>query len=374
MKTPSNLDRIKGLPEENPEEIRYYENEIPEYVSGAIDSCYGALYSSISYLKLTGQLSASTSTYVSLISGNVKSVFLFERNARTIRVLNAAIRTETKEVLRFADFVFEKMPEVIRIYFSGVHMDRLHGKYPIQRYLAGEDIVIPLGKTSDEYRKQIGRSTRQNINRHAAALKLTHPDFVYKAVPGNAADMAVVNRIVAWNRDRMARKSKTSAFKDDDAERFKIMAAASGLIGTLMIGEDICAATVCCRVGMTYYMIMTGHDSLYDEFGVGILCRFWTALECLRMQAKEINLMGGRLSYKYKLLGESRKYESLTIYRDYTAVLRNFKDAFLTALRGTWMEAKFALLDCERKSGSLARLTTRALGIWRTVKRRTRPT
>ena len=184
--------------------------------------------------------------------------------------------------------------------------------------------------------------------------------------------MTLVDRVVAWNRDRMSRKNKISAYKDEDAEHFKILIAASGLIGTLMIGKELCAATVCCRVGMSYYMIMTGHDSLYDEFGAGFLCRFWTALECLRMQAKEINLMCGRLPYKYTLMGESRKYDCVTIYRDYTAIFRNLRYVAVTAIRGYCMEAKFALLDCERKSGRLAKLMSSTLEAWRTVKRRIR--
>ncbi|MGJ7914532.1 GNAT family N-acetyltransferase [Massilia sp. LXY-6] len=374
MKTSADHEEAKYRIPEGKEEIQCYENHIPDFAVEEMDRCYGALYSSIAYLRLAGKLNNSVSTYVAHSKGSVRSVFLFQRDGLMIRVLNSAIRTQQEEVEKFANYIFGRMPEVNRICFSGVHMGKLRASYPSQQFLAGEDIVVPFGGAPEEYTRKMGTKTRRTLKHHAKAFELRHPSLRFEVIRGSRIDTDLTSRIVHWNRNRMSAKNKISAYQDEDAQRFATLAAEKGLAGLVLIDDRICAATLCCRVGSTYYMIMTGHDSEYDEFSPGMLCRYWTAMECMRMNGAEINLMCGRLSYKYRLLGESRKYDSLTIYRNRAAIFFNLPYAIRVALQGYAMEARFALLDCESKDTGAARAVARGIDIWRTSKKMVRGT
>ena len=350
------------------EEIRYYENAIPEFVAEAMDDCYGALFSSVSYLRLAGKLSPSTSTYVARAHGAICSIFLFERDGTVLRVLNGTIKTDQQEVGRFADYVFGSMPGIDRIFFPGVHMDKLRVGYPFQRFFAGEDIVVSFSGTAEEYTKKLGKSTQKTLKRHVSQLNAAHPSTCYKIIRGNAIDAQLIGLIAGWNRQRMVDKNKVSAYKDDDVERVIALTANGGMVGTIMTENLVRAGTVCCIVGSSFYLLMTGHDSEYNHFSVGTVCNYWTAMECLRMKCKEINFMGGRVPHKYNLLGKSRRYDFLVIYRSRFAFLRNLKEVVGTAMRGYATEAKYAILDCEHKDSKIAKLVARALKKWRATR------
>lgn len=352
----------------DPDRIEFYEHAIPGFAAQALDACYGALFSSLAYLRLSGRLGPATCTYVAYAGGAVRSIFLFEREGDLARVLNAAIRTEPDEVRRFADYLFGRLPGVRRIAFPGVHMGRLRLAYPCQRFLAGEDIVISFAGTAEEYAARLGRSTRKILRRHAAALGARHPGAGYRLVPG-AAQEGLVERIADWNRQHMAARDRVSAYGERDVRQVAALAAGAGMVGTVVAGTRVRAGTVCCRVGCSIYLLMTGFDGEYGEFGLGMLCNYWTVMECLRMQCRDINLMGGRLPYKYSLLGRVRAFDSLAIYRSRGALLRHGGEALRTALRGHARQARFALLECERKDGMAARLVARALDAWRAAKR-----
>jgi hypothetical protein len=354
------------------EEIRHYENTIPEFVAKAMDDCYGALFSSVSYLRLAGALSPSTSTYVARTQGTISSIFLFEREGPVLRVLNGTIKVEQGEVARFADYIFESMPGIQKIRFPGVHMDNLRLAYPCQRFFAGEDIVISFSGTAEEYAKKLGKSTQKTLKRHISQLAAAHPTSCFKIVKGNAIDAGLIDCIAGWNRQRMVDKNKVCAYKQADVQRAMALTANGGMVGTIMTENLLRAGTVCCVVGSSFYLLMTGHDSDFNHFSVGTVCNYWTAMECLRLKCKEINFMGGRTPHKYNLLGKSRRYDFLVIYRSRFAWFRNLGDVIVTAARGHATEARYALLDCEHKKGRTAKLVARSLKAWRTFRQKYR--
>jgi hypothetical protein len=357
---------------EGADAIDHYENAIPEFVAKAMDDCYGALFSSVAYLRLAGALSATTCTYVARTQGEIRAIFLFEREGPVIRVVNGTIKIAQEEVGRFADYVFGSMPEVRRIRLPGVHMEKLQAAYPCQRFFAGEDIVVSFSGSAEEYYKKLGKSTQKTLKRRISLLGAAHPDSGFKLVKADAIDASLIERIAGWNRQRMVDKNKVCAYKDGDVQRAMALTANGGMVGTIVIDKLVRAGTVCAAVGSSFYLLMTGHDSEYNHFSVGTLCNYWTAMECLRLKCKEINFMGGRVPHKFNLLGQPRRYDFLVIYRNRFALLRNAGEAAGTAVRGYATEAKYAVLDCERSNGTAARLIARALKGWRAAKQKYR--
>jgi hypothetical protein len=349
-------------------QIQCHANDIPEYIADEIDLEYGALFASVLQLRLSEKLAGPVWSYIVLNSGGASTVLLFRIDGVVVKVLNEQMRMAAAAVVLFVARIFERFPGASRIEFFGIHTDRLALGYPCQRFFCAEDLVIPFFDTPDAFARHIGKSTRKNIRRHSTALALRHPCSRYEVLEGAAIDEQLVGRVISLNRARMARKHKASAYHDEDAQRLALLASSTGFAGVVTIAGKPIAISISCRVGDSYYMLMSGHEPAYDEFSLGLLCRYWSVMECIRRGASEVNLMGGRLDYKYWLLGQSRRYDRLEVYRSYRASLQHARTLIATAVRGQALETRFALLDCERKDSVAAHLVARAIRAWRTLK------
>ena len=343
---------------------------IPDSIARQIDEHYGALYASTRQLRLAHRLEGDIWVYRSHTAGFVHAIFLYTCSGREIRVLSEQIGAVACEVERFVEYLFEHHPEVIRILFYGLDMGKLRTTRPYQRYFCGEDFVIPAVGSEAAYIDKLGKSTKRTIRRRSTALTQRHPSMRFETLEAAEINPALVARIIAFNRVRMATKNKMSTYCDEDAERLAALAASDGMAGIVRVDGEIVAGSVCARIGHNYYMMVSSHALSFDEFSLGFLCCYWTAQACLRRGAREINLMGGRLDYKYALLGDARKYDSLCVYRSHRAMFDFLPDVIGTACRGSLIEVKSALLDCERKPGAAAQLVAHGIRTWRAVKTR----
>lgn len=350
-------------------ELHCHRQGIPDALASKIDLRYGALFSSPLQLQLSGKFHDEIWVYQSHSGADTHSIFLFECHGPEIKVLNEQIRAAASEIEQFIEFLFERHSTVNSIVFFGIDTGKLDIKRPYQRFFCAEDIVIPEYGSDDAYEEDIGKSTKRNIRRRKAALVETYPTSRFEVVEAHAITPELVERVIAFNRTSMARKSRTSTYHDEDVQRLALLATHGGLAGTVLVDGEIIAGTVCARIGNCFYMLTTGYDSRFGAFSLGLLCCYWTARECVRRGAREINLMGGRLDYKYSLRGRSRKYDALCVYRSRAGMLRNVGRVIDTAAHGTLLEAKFALLDCEREDSAAAELVARGLRAWRSAKR-----
>lgn len=349
-------------------QIQCHDHGIPEYIADEIDSKYGALFASAVQLRLSEKLRGPIWTCIVLKNGESTTILLFRFEDSVVRVLNEQIRTAAADIALFIKRIFDRFPAVSRIEFFGLHMDRLELAYPYQRFFCAEDLVIPFFGTAGAYAQQLSKQTRKNIRRRSAALALHHPCHRFEVLEGAAVDEQLVARVIGFSRARMAQKRKVSSYRDDDAQRLALLAAHSGFAGVVTIAGKPVAICICCRVGDSYYLLASGHECAYDAFSLGLLCCYWTIEQCIQRGAAEINLMGGRLDYKYSLLCQSRRYDRLDVYRSYSASLQHVRTLVATAVRGKALETRFALMDCERKDGTAARCVTRAIRAWRAIK------
>jgi hypothetical protein len=351
-------------------EVQCHRHGIPDSLARQIDEHYGALFASTHQLRLAGRLQGDIWVYRSHTAGFVHAIFLYACSGTEIRVLSEQISAVAYEVERFVEYLFEQHPAVTRILFFGLDMGELRTARPYQRYFCAEDLVIPAIGSEADYAHKLGKSTKRTIRRRSMNLAQRHPSMRFETLDAAAIDPVLVARIIGFNRARMASKNKVSTYCDQDAERLGALAAAGGLAGIVRVDGEIVAGSVCARVGANYYMMASGHALSFDEFSLGFLCCYWTAQACLRRGAREINLMGGRLDYKYALLGDTRHYDSLCVYRSHRAMLGFLPDVIGTVCRGSLIEARFALLDCERKPGAAAQLVAQGIRTWRAAKTR----
>jgi hypothetical protein len=345
-----------------------YEKEIPPFVEAELDRCYGSLFSSLLHFRIKGKLTDHTSTYVRHRGQDIIALLLFEHKEGKVTVLNDLIEIGEEEVDHFVNYIFGRYASVTAIYFPTIQTHLQHFPYPYQQFFSTEDIVISLPNTEPAYLHSLGKNTRRNIKRYNDAIMRSYPSYRYKILPNDEVDDELIRRLISFNKLRMADKNKISSV-DDEQERWIIaLAKTCGLVGVVTIDGRICAGSICCRVKDNYYMLVIGHDPRYNEFSLGTLSCYRMICECINQGGKELHFMWGRLDYKYTFLGVQRGYDRVDVYRTRKDLLRNAGVVMKTAITGHMHEAKFWLLDCERKDDPTSKIAAKVLNVLRQSK------
>jgi hypothetical protein len=346
-----------------------HENEVPHFVEAELDRRYGSLFSSLLHFRIKERLTPRTSTYVSRRGDEIVSVLLFEREAGKVTVFNDLIEIGEEEVRLFVDCIFATYESVTTICFPTIQTHLRHFPYPYQQFFSAEDIVISLPDTAQLYLQSLGKNTRRNVKRYNDAITRSYPAYSYRILPSEEMSEELIRHIIGFNKFRMADKSKVSAINDDEERWIIALAKTCGLVGVVTIDGRVCAGSICCRIADNYYMLVIGHAPEYNDFSLGTLCCYQTICACIEQGGKELHFMWGRLDYKYSFLGVQRAYDRVDIYRTRAAFLRNTMVVVKTAVAGHIREAKFWLLDCERRDDPKSKFVKKVLNAWRQSKR-----
>lgn len=325
--------------------VELYENYLPPFVEPALQQLYGNVFSSLAHQRIHGN-GGPLNAIALREDGILLSLWIYRNEGRTLRVLNEGIVICETELRRFACHLFEQHPLLGAIRFHAVRPDIARLSYPYSRHECLEDMVLTLPPSADEYRAQMGKSTRAYINRYLNKLKRDFPDMQFELRPAHELDEGVLRHIIALNRQRMAGKGKVSINDDALAERIIHLATDCGLVGVLKLGDRIVAGTINYQVRDNYFLEVIAHDPAYNDYRVGTLCCYLTVCECIARAGAEYHFLWGQDEYKTRLLGKPRVLEDLVIYRSRMHQLVN----------ADLMAAQFKA-KCERR----ARMAVRAL-------------
>lgn len=346
-----------------------HEHEVPSFVEKDLVRLYGNIFSTLAKFRVYGS-AEQASTYVVRRGDEVITVFLFHRTGRRVSVLNEFIDADRDDLTRFADYIFARYREVSTISFSLVQAGFRALAYPHQRINCNEDIVLTLPESVEAYRAMLGRSTRQNINYYRNRLKREHPSFAYEIQEKEAIDDTQFRQLMALSRARMASKDKAHGFGERETALLISLAKVTGMIGIVKIDDRICAGAICYRAGDNFFLYVITHDSAFNDYGLGTYCCYLTICECIARGGAEFHFLWGREEYKYRLLGEQRDFDSLTIYRSRAHLLRDGRAVAKTALKSWTRQAMLWLLSPERRNSPL---TQAAIKMVRTMRRLKQP-
>ncbi|MGZ3254104.1 MAG: GNAT family N-acetyltransferase [Burkholderiaceae bacterium] len=357
-------DRQIGLPRHFRAEhtISLFENNLPSELEAEMTRLYGNLFSSAEKFRAYGQLT-KVSTYAARINGRAAAIFIFRHDGNKIHVLNEQIRIPQSEIARFAKYIFGRYDSAKIICFKTVdtQLDRL--PYPYQRTYFTNDVVLPLPGSVSEYQAKLGKSTRDNIKRYLKLLKRDFPSHEFQVHEKNDGGDALFNTIIDFNRARMSGKSKVSGINNAEAERLYSLVRKCGMVCTIMIDGRVCAGTICYQFGDNYFMRVIAHDSVYNDYRLGLLCCYLTIAECILRGGKNYHFLWGREEYKYRFLGQHRDFDSLTIYRSRFRFLSNMVPIIKTAVKAKVTGIKLWLLDPANKDKALSKCMYRLVGM-----------
>ena len=289
---------------------QFYDQHIPPFVEAALDERYGSLYSSMPQLGLFSL--QDVSTYAEWSGSRVKELFLYRRERGRITVINQGMCIDGAAVQRFADAIFAHERGSYRLHFHSIKPTNLHRLQRTVCLPISEDIVITLPDNEASYLASLGRSLRQSLRSRLTRTK----DLTHQIVPGDALNAELLEHIVGFNHARMASKQRASAIDQAESTRLLRMAQARGMMGTVHIGDQLCAGSLVCRFGDDVFSLLNAHDPAMNHLGLGKLARHLMILEAIRTGAQRFHLLGGYFSSKRPFGAQRIPLYELIVYRN----------------------------------------------------------
>lgn len=326
----------------------FYDQHIPPFVETVLDRRYGSLYASLPQLGLYSL--QGISTYVESHQNDIREVFLYRRDRRSIVVINQGMTLCSSAAQRFTDAVFQHEPGTNRIYFDAVCLsDQRQLKRKI--YLpVSEDIVINLPSNASDYLAVLSKSLRKSLlSRLKRITGLQH-----QVIAGELIDDQILQKIIGFNHARMAAKQQDSAIDRAAYQRLLHLARERGAMGTLEINGRLCAGCLVCRFGDDVFSLLNAHDPAMNTLGLGKLLRYLMVLDAIRAGARRFHLLGGYFSSKRPFGARRAPLYSLLIYRYRLAMLLDIGKLIRLLLRS--LEYQFRTYLDDQKSEATNKL------------------
>jgi hypothetical protein len=323
--------------------ITCYQGRIPPFAELALESLYGSLYSSISKLRLHGELDTAT-TYAAWRGSELVMVLLFRQQEGNIIVLNEGMQLEANDIETFIHFAFSKLDGVNSIHFHAVAPERISYSRPALCLPCTEDIVIHLPNSEEDYLNRLGKSTRKSTRQSLARAQRTLPAFRHEVRPGKEVSEQVLRDIIGFNHARMALKQRTSAINSEASDKLIALIHERGVVGMASVEGRLCGGTLACRIGNDLHSLVNAHNPAYDAFGLGRVCRHLMIVYAIQMQLQRFHLMGGQFASKRMVLGERQPLYHLAFYRSRVQQLLQLGDIAPVLLRSAayqmqaWLE------------------------------------
>jgi len=320
--------------------ITCYDNEVPPFVEPEMDRLYGNIFSSLIEFSVYGWVAGTTSTYVVSRDKQIVTLLLFKRSHGRIQVLNESIHLSPEDIQRFADFTFQRYPDVQAISFKAIETEEGELGFPHQRFNHLEDITLALPSTTEEYLASLGKNTRRNIKRYTDRLLRTFPTCRFEVFEGSAIREEDVRAMIQFNHERMADKNIVSVIDEEETRRIIRLVQRCGLVGIMTIDGRIAAGALSYRAGSNYFLNVLAHAPRYDDYCIGFLCCYRTICECIARGGTEFHFLWGRYEYKFTLGAVRRDLANVTLYRSWVQVAQHADLAWQQARDGYARRAK----------------------------------
>jgi hypothetical protein len=370
---PKHLPLVNHMPTRPCEQdeffISCYENEVPFFAECELDRLYGNFFSTVAQFKVYERIE-NASTYVVRRKGMVVTVFVFCREMRTVRVINEGIKIEADDMYRFCRYIFDTYKEIEVVTFYAVQVFSGKFYYPSQRVNCLEDIVLALPCKTEEYLTSLGKATRKTIKNYMSKFKRNFPSFRNASYVKEEASEQHIREIIGFNRIRMSRKNKVSAFDEEATKRIVQMVKVCGLVTIATIDGKICAGSISYRVGDNYFMHVCAHDPVYDDYRLGILYCYLTICECIARGGKECHLLWGRQAYKFSLLGVQRDLDHVLVYRSRVHFVLNIGIACRATMKGKIRQVTLWLQEAKHQNGLGAQLVVKSWDMLKKLRHR----
>lgn len=328
-------------------EVIIYEESIPDFAEGALETLYENIYSTLARFRIH-ELPERASTYVAMEAGTIRSIILFRKEGSEIRVLNQQIVLDADEISLFCQTIFQRFSSVGLISFYAIEA-RLDGfAYQFLRYFSLEENVLDLPATEAEYFQCMSPNFRATLRRAEKKIRENFPSFDISISTKNEVTEKLVRELIKFAGARMAAKQKEAYIGEEDVEGIMRLVRTHGYFVAVTVEGKLCAGSIWYSVGRRSFMHVTAHDPRFDEFRLGNLIQLKSILHCIARGGRECWLMGGFRPHKAKFGAQPRHLDSIVIYRSRGQFLRDWRRV---AKATAWKIVLRVRNVCQQRSG-----------------------
>jgi hypothetical protein len=348
-------------------DVSIYEDQIPEFVAGALENLYESVYCTLARFKIYGEADGA-STYVVRARGNIICVILFRIEGNTAKVINQQIQIGQDELIRFARTIFAKYRKVrvILLYAIDTNIERF--PFLFQKFAALEENVVSLPASGAEYLASISQNLLKRIRSGERKLEREHPQSRFEVLSGPAVSEQVLRDIVALAGARMASKQQSAYLGEEQIGKILRLIHEYGHVGVLIIDGVIRAGNIFYGVGTRYFMHVIAHDPEYDKYMLGHIVQYKAACHCIEQGGRECWLMGGGRENKARFGAFPAYFDSIDIYRSRFHLLLGLRRLCSGTARKVLHGAKVNLSRLGRAGHRSGRIAATGLALARAVR------
>jgi hypothetical protein len=284
----------------------------PQPLGAQLASLYGSIFSIPEYFDLYDEPRRVCACELD----KPRHLILFDDRGGTITILNRRVDIEITSLERVAQAIFRARPLAQRIHAeTQVPPEPLSIPYRVLSTSA--DYVIPLPGTEQAYRSTLGSGTRRNLTKYRNRLTRSHPSFTLRPVAGPDISRELVHQTAAWNAARLHGKGVVSLYEGHPEKLARLwhLLQAHGLALCADVEGVPVAVELMLLVGDDAWLHTTGFDARYEEFRLGLLMAYLSAVESTARGCRRLHMLWGTPEYKERLGAQPVTGYQLCLYR-----------------------------------------------------------
>ena len=139
---------------------RVHLGHVPRSLTDALPELYSSVFCLIDYIGLFDR----PANLNACVLDDPPHVVLFTVRGRDAVILNRLFDIDATSARRVCQSIFRALPNVRRVSVRHSKLDPADIGLPFRMLSVGDDLVMPLPSTLEEYHRTLGRSTRKNLS------------------------------------------------------------------------------------------------------------------------------------------------------------------------------------------------------------------
>jgi Acetyltransferase (GNAT) domain len=292
-----------------------YEDGIPPELELKLAGLYQNPFCSVDYFRLHKSFENLNALVLFGDGSEPTQILVYTVSGGAATVCNEYFAVREEELEYFASLIFNRYPQVNEISLSRVNCQIGKPRFPHRIWSGGNDVVIDLPRTVDEYDARLGKNTKKNVKYYLNRLRREHQDFSFEVAPADEITPALVGRIIEMNRLRMQSKHIRSGYDTALEKKIRALCSSFGLVTSITVNDVVVAGVICYSTGTHCFGEALAHDPRFNKSRIGQVCFYLTLQHLIEKGTSFYHMLEGENDYKYRFLGSNRPLCSLSLYR-----------------------------------------------------------
>lgn len=217
----------------------------------------------------------------------------------------------------------------------------------------GEDLCIPLPKSSSEYLRSLGASTRKHLPYYVRRLrKEWGNEWTFEANSGMGIHKLAYEQLLELQCRRASKKGQRTLWTEALRKHRWKLVTSSGLLCGLRFRERLVGGTLSFVHEDEAYLVAIGHEPEFDRLNLGNVSLWLTIEHLIQSGCRRFHLMWGRSFYKEQFGGNSQPLYTMMLFASpYLAAVWHIADFLMVPKIWSLMMKLRAKISLHRPEG-----------------------